>query len=287
MKFWAFIIILFLYSCTDYKDFSVNPEDCYAIEITNENKKITLLRDTVWLCSDESKCFKADVGKIEALLNTLRDFQVMGMSDYNPQEGFPINVDIKNKRGKTIKKLSFKPLVGSANIIASRDGGNCWVVGVPGLEINPQSNFDISPNYWKMNLLLDIEPLSFKHLDVENFINPLQSFSISSRTDSFVCINAEKHFVEQKNIINYITSLGSYSAFQFVENFSIKESDKIYKILYVNKNLDSVGINFYKKYIQDGSLDFNLMYFKTNDNSIGTVKYFDFERLLIDAQDLY
>ncbi len=40
MKFWAFIIILFLYSCTDYKDFSVNPEDCYAIEITNENKKI-------------------------------------------------------------------------------------------------------------------------------------------------------------------------------------------------------------------------------------------------------
>ena len=97
------------------------------------------------------------------------------------------------------------------------------------------------------------------------FINPLQSFSISSRTDSFVCINAEKHFVEQKNIINYITSLGSYSAFQFVENFSIKESDKIYKILYVNKNLDSVGINFYKKYVRTLSFQHRRKIHKEND----------------------
>lgn len=286
MRYFAIVFLFLIASCTDYKDFTINPDDCYQIEITSNGNSLKLLRDTAWICQHNNKNFVADKAKTEALLNTLRDLRVQGISNYNPQDSFPIEIVAKNKNGKNIKTLKIKPVESTPSMIISRDGGECCVVAVPGLDINPKSNFNSSPNYWKINTLIEIVPQNVKQITIENFVNPLQSFTISCNADSFVCKNGENRFISQKNIINYISSLGSYSAKDFLDNINLDEKNKIYKILYVEKKLDTTEVTFYKKFLPDGSPDFNLMYFKTPNNNYGTIKYFDVEQLLLNAEDL-
>lgn len=280
--------LCFLAACGGYPDFATQPSDCHAIRITHNNNQLTLCKDTAWYVDNNgSPLFYADNGKTEALLNTLADMSIQGISTYNPEKGFQYKVEILNSSNKVSKTLEFNPIAQSPNLVGSCNGSESYIVGIPGLSISPSINFNPDPDYWKNLALLEIFAPNISKISVTDFINPEQSFFISTNLDTFVIKNYknEPQSIPQSNIRQWIGALGSFHAAEYCQVASLPDSLKIYQVATTTKTGYESKITFYKKYLSDESPDFNRMYFSTLD-ATGTAKYFDFDLLLIGIDKL-
>lgn len=287
MKFFYFFILTLTFaaiSCNSDTDFPTEETDCQIVEISDGNKTVVLEKDTAWFVkSGEKKLFYCDKHKISALFNTLRDLQLQGLSSYNGETGFKNIITIKKQSGKTVKTLKFNPVGNSPQLIGSCNGGKCYVVAVPGLKENPSVNFSPEKNYWKELSLLEISGENFSSIKVENFLDTIQSFSIVLKDgvlEFFDYKNEKNQEIKQKNLREYIGSIiGIYRAKEQFSALQLPENNKIYSLTVNGKKID-----FFKK-IDNGKPDFNLMYFSCGED-FGTATYFNFEKILIDAEKL-
>ena len=287
MKFFYFFILTLTFaaiSCNSDTDFPTEETDCQIVEISDGNKTVVLEKDTAWFVkSGEKKLFYCDKHKISAFFNTLRDLQLQGLSSYNGETGFKNIITIKKQSGKTVKTLKFNPVGNSPQLIGSCNGGKCYVVAVPGLKENPSVNFSPEKNYWKELSLLEISGENFSSIKVENFLDTIQSFSIVLKDgvlEFFDYKNGKNQEIKQKNLREYIGSIiGIYRAKEQFSALQLPENNKIYSLTVNGKKID-----FFKK-IDNGKPDFNLMYFSCGED-FGTATYFNFEKILIDAEKL-
>jgi len=287
MKFFYFFILTLTFaaiSCNSDTDFPTEETDCQIVEISDGNKTVVLEKDTAWFVkSGEKKLFYCDKHKISAFFNTLRDLQLQGLSSYNGETGFKNIITIKKQSGKTVKTLKFNPVGNSPQLIGSCNGGKCYVVAVPGLKENPSVNFSPEKNYWKELSLLEISGENFSSIKVENFLDTIQSFSIVLKDgvlEFFDYKNEKNQEIKQKNLREYIGSIiGIYRAKEQFSALQLPENNKIYSLTVNGKKID-----FFKK-IDNGKPDFNLMYFSCGED-FGTATYFNFEKILIDAEKL-
>ena len=287
MKFFYFFILTLTFaaiSCNSDTDFPTEETDCQIVEISDGNKTVVLEKDTAWFVkSGEKKLFYCDKHKISAFFNTLRDLQLQGLSSYNGETGFKNIITIKKQSGKTVKTLKFNPVGNSPQLIGSCNGGKCYVVAVPGLKENPSVNFSPEKNYWKELSLLEISGENFSSIKVENFLDTIQSFSIVLKDgvlEFFDYKNEKNQEIKQKNLREYIGSIiGIYRAKEQFSALQLPENNKIYSLTVNGKKID-----FFKK-IDNGKPDFNLMYFSCGED-FGTATYFNFEKILIDADKL-
>ena len=287
MKFFYFFILTLTFaaiSCNSDTDFPTEETDCQIVEISDGNKTVVLEKDTAWFVkSGEKKLFYCDKHKISAFFNTLRDLQLQGLSSYNGETGFKNIITIKKQSGKTVKTLKFNPVGNSPQLIGSCNGGKCYVVAVPGLKENPSVNFSPEKNYWKELSLLEISGENFSSIKVENFLDTIQSFSIVLKDgvlEFFDYKNEKNQEIKQKNLREYIGSIiGIYRAKEQFSALQLPENNKIYSLTVNDKKID-----FFKK-IDNGKPDFNLMYFSCGED-FGTATYFNFEKILIDAEKL-
>jgi hypothetical protein len=287
MKFFYFFILTLTFaaiSCNSDTDFPTEETECQIVEISDGNKTVVLEKDTAWFVkSGEKKLFYCDKHKISAFFNTLRDLQLQGLSSYNGETGFKNIITIKKQSGKTVKTLKFNPVGNSPQLIGSCNGGKCYVVAVPGLKENPSVNFSPEKNYWKELSLLEISGENFSSIKVENFLDTIQSFSIVLKDgvlEFFDYKNEKNQEIKQKNLREYIGSIiGIYRAKEQFSALQLPENNKIYSLTVNGKKID-----FFKK-IDNGKPDFNLMYFSCGED-FGTATYFNFEKILIDAEKL-
>lgn len=279
-----------LQSCGDDTDFTVNKDDCASFDIISGNSQITIVRDTAWSIQDgEGRVVcPADINKIEAFFNVLRDIQVMGMSQRDASAGFDCEVVIHGRSGREIKNLRFAQVPGSANMIGSSDGGKCYVVGVPGLNQNPIVDFQPGVEYWKDKSLLLLSADNISKISIENFIDPSQTFFVETNVNDFAVRNSNGDIVPipQSNIKSWLGSIsGIYRASEYTEGVQLMAQDLIYRLKTRNRIGICDSILFYKKYLPDGKPDFNKMYFQKGTD-IGTAKYYDFDKVLMDLDRL-
>ena len=287
--FFLFMITLLAVACGGYPDYTIEPSECGMVRITHNSKSITLKKDTAWYVDiDGNNLFYADRGKIEALLNTLRDINIQGISNHDPKKDFQYTVEVFNQSERLTKTLKFNAIPSSANMVGSVDGSQCYVVGIPGLNISPSINFNPDPSYWKNLALLEVYAQNISQISVTHFNDPGQSFSISLNIDTFVVKDYENKpiAIPQDNVRQWLGALGTFRAAEYCVSPILPDSLKLSQVAIRTKSGDSQAIVFYKKSLADGSPDYNRMWFITPDGATGTAKYFDYDILLIGVEKL-
>ncbi len=292
MKKFLFLVLtaITLFACTDETDFSVDETEIGGVEIRGNNHSVNLLRDTSWYIADNEgrRINSCDEYKISAFFNVLRDVQVMGLSNH-PQNGdFDSEVVLKKNSGKILKTIRLKSVAGSSQMIGSVDGGKCYFVGVPGLNVSPISNFASTADYWKDLSLLELTPDNISKISVENFLEPEQSFFISTVADGFEIRGIDGNFIagiSEQNIRRYLGGIaGTYRAAQYVDVQHFTPADTICRLSVRTRLGDDESIIFFKK-MNGSQPDFNLMFFRKNGEH-GLAKYYDFDKVLVEAEGL-
>lgn len=295
MKFFNVLtLILFaaiaLSACSSDTNFSVEEQQIGDIEIKCGEKNIRLCCDTSWYIADNdgNRLYSCDEYKISAFFNVLRDIQVMGLSTHTQDAGFDTEVSLKKQSGSVVKTLRLKAVPKSPQMIGSVDNGKCYIVGVPGLNVSPICNFVADVDYWKDLSLLELSAYNISKISIENYIDPSQSFFISSKDDSFEAtdsIGTPINGVDEQNIRLWLGSIaGKYRAVGYVDTLNIAHNDIIYRLKVYSRVGIVDSISFFKKY-NGSNPDFNNMYFQKG-NETGIAKYYDFDKLLIDADRL-
>lgn len=284
----AILIIFVLTSCTDETDFQVVETEVGSVEIVENGHAVHLARDTAWYVADQDghRLFSCDDYKISAFFNVLRDIQVMGLSNHPKNGDFDSEIILKKPSGGEIKTLRLKTVAGSSQMIGCVDGGKCYVVGVPGLNVSPISNFSAAADYWKDLSLLEVSPDNISKISVENFTDLSQSFFISSLADGFEIRGIDGNIINNINEQSVRSWLGGiagiYRAAQYVDNERFEPADSIFRLSVRTRVGDEEKIVFYKK--NNGSQpDFNLMFFRKGSEQ-GTAKYYDFDKILVDLE---
>ena len=283
-KYWIIVLSLFtLISCSDDKDFQVVEDEVGKVEIVSGGKDLHLAKDTAWYVSDAEghRLCSCDEYKIAAFFNVLRDVQVMGLSNH-PQDGvFDSEIILKKPSGSEIKKIRLKSVAGSSQMIGSVNGGKCYIVGVPGLNVNPITNFSAAEDYWKDLSLLELTPYNISKISVENFADPAQSFFISTVADAFEIRGVDGNIftnIPEQSIRQWLGSIaGTYRAVKYVDAEQFVPADSIFRLKVRTRLGDEESITFYKK-----NNDFNLMFFSKGDER-GLAKYYDFDRVLVEV----
>ncbi|MDD6001634.1 MAG: hypothetical protein PUC50_05490 [Bacteroidales bacterium] len=284
-----FIITILAVACGGYPDYTIEPSKCGMVRITHNGKSITLKKDTAWYVDiDGNYLFYADRGKIDALLNTLRDINIQGISNHDPKKDFQYTVEVFNQSERLIKTLKFNAIPSSANMVGSVDGSQCYVVGIPGLNISPTINFNPDPSYWKNLALLEIYAQNVSQISITHFQDPKQSFSISLNIDTFVVKDFENKplAIPQTNVRQWLGALGTFCAAEYCTTPILPDSLKISQITVKTKSGETQAAAFYKRTQPDGTPDYNRMWFITPDGATGTAKYFDYDILLIGVDKL-
>lgn len=283
-KLWIIFVAIFtLISCSDDKNFQVVEDEVGKVVITSGDKDLHLAKDTAWYVSDAEghRLCSCDEYKITAFFNVLRDVQVMGLSNH-PQDGaFDVEVVLKKKSGSEIKNIRLKSVAGSSQMIGSVNGGKCYIIGVPGLNVSPIVNFSAAADYWKDLSLLELTPYNISKISVENFADPAQSFFISTVADGFEIRGADGNIITnipEQSIRQWLGSIaGTYRAVKYVDAEQFVPADSIFRLNVRTRLGDEESINFYKK-----ANDFNLMFF-SKGNERGLVKYYDFDKVLVEV----
>jgi len=283
-KYWIIVLTLFaLNSCADDRDFQVVETEVGGVEIIDGNKNLHLAKDTAWYVSDADghRLCSCDEYKIAAFFNVLRDVQVMGLSNH-PQDGaFDSEIILRKPSGSEIKNIRLKAVAGSSQMIGSVDGGKCYIVGVPGLNVNPIVNFSAAADYWKDLSLLELTPYNISKISVENFADPAQSFFISAVADGFEIRGADGNIITnipEQSIREWLGSIaGTYRAVKYVDAEQFAPADSIFRLNVRTRLGDEESVTFYKK-----NNDFNLMFF-SKGNEKGLAKYYDFDRVLVEV----
>jgi len=296
--FFLLALALMMSACGDDADFTVNQQDCGGFDIvTRDGNSIWIMnRDTAWWVYaqpdpsvDAAPLCMADNHKIAAFFNVLRDIQVMGLSSKDPEsQDCDSHIYIRNHSGRCSKELRFSAVPGSAQMTGKVNNGKYYIVGVPGLNQNPIEDFASTVEYWKDRSLLYIGEGNISAISVENLMDPSQTFRIKSDAGSFVLYGADDSAIDvpQANIRQYLGSItGIYRAAGYIEAIDLKDSDIIYRLMVRNCLGAEDVITFYKKYQPNGQPDFNQMYFRKGAD-IGTAKYFDFDKVLVDLERL-
>lgn len=284
-KYWIIVLSLFaLISCSDDKDFQVVEDEVGKVEIVSGGKDLHLAKDTAWYVSDAEghRLCSCDEYKISAFFNVLRDVQVMGLSNH-PQDGvFDSEIILKKPSGSEIKKIRLKSVVGSSQMIGSVNGGKCYIIGVPGLNVSPIENFSAAAGYWKDLSLLEVMPDNISKISVENFADPAQSFFISTVADGFEIRGADGNIIpgiDEQSIRRYLGGIaGKYRAAQYVDAQHFTPADSLFRLSVRTRIGDEETIVFYKK---EG--DFNQMFFRKGVEQ-GLAKYYDFDKVLVEVE---
>ena len=284
-KYWIFVLAIFtLISCSDDTDFQVDDNEVGQVEIVGNGNRIRLAKDTAWYVSDAEgrRLCSCDEYKIAAFFNVLRDIQVMGLSNH-PQDGaFDSEVILKKSSGSEIKQLRLKSVAGSSQMIGSVNGGKCYVIGVPGLNVSPIENFSAAAGYWKDLSVLEVMPDNISKISVENFADPAQSFFISTVADGFEIRGADGNIIpgiDEQSIRRYLGGIaGKYRAAQYVDAQHFTPADSLFRLSVRTRIGDEETIVFYKK---EG--DFNQMFFRKGVER-GLAKYYDFDKVLVEVE---
>lgn len=287
-KFVIAAVMMVAVSCSQYPDFSVKESDCYALRIINQQSDIMLKKDTAWYVeTNGEKQFYADHKRIQSLFNTLKDIDIQGISSYNPNKDFNYTIEVIKKNGKVSKTLKFNPIASSPNLVGSCNGSDCYIVGIPGLNISPAVNFNSNADYWKNLSLLEISASNIAKISITNYADLAQSFTISTNIDTFVISNyqGEPLPIMQDNIRQWLGTLHTFNADEICPTPTLPDSLKLYQVSLTTKSGIQNNITFYKKNLPNGSPDFNKMWF-ISENASGTVKYFDYDILLVGVDYL-
>ena len=283
------LITVCIVGCDGYPDFSVQQENCSMVCITHEGANITLKSDTAWYVDlNGEKLFYADRNKVDALFNTLKDINIQGISSFNPENNFQYTIEVYNLRGKLNKTLKFNSIASSPNMVGSCNGSKCYVVGIPGLNISPTINFNPDPSYWKNLALLEVYAQNISQISITHFNDPEQSFSISLNIDTFIVKDFENKplAIPQDNVRQWLGALGTFRAAEYCTSPILPDSLKLSQVAIKTKSGESENIIFYKKTLDNGTPDYNQMWFITPEGATGKAKYFDFDMLLIGVEKL-
>ena len=286
MRNFSLLILTFfvLISCSDETDFQVFENEVGQVEIVDNGNKIRLARDTAWYVADADgqRLYSCDEYKISAFFNVLRDIQVMGLSNHSQDGGFDAEIVLMKESGRKIKNLRLKAVAGSPQMIGSVNGGKCYVVGVPGLNVNPIVSFSALADYWKDLSLLELTPYNISKISVENFADPAQSFFISTVADGFEIRGADGNIIsgiDEQSIRRYLGSIaGKYRAAQYVDDQHFAPADSLFRLSVRTRIGDEETIVFYKK---EG--DYNQMFFRKGVER-GLAKYYDFDKILVEVE---
>lgn len=293
----ALTIAMLAQACSSDADFAVSQQDCGGFSISSpDGAQVSLqLCDTAWWImqsageSAPKPIHIADSHKISAFFNVLRDIQVMGLSIKDAaKDRFDCRIELRGASGRAQKEIRLQGVPGSPQMVGSVNGGQCYIVGVPGLRQSPIEDFSPTVEYWKDRSLLTIAEAGISAIAVRNIQDPAQGFSIKAEEGKYSVYGADSQFIDipQQNILQYLGAIaGSYRAAQYVDSSSAIVSDMIYSLKVRSIMGAEDSIYFYKKYLPDGQPDFNQMYFRKGAD-IGTAKYFDFDRLLVDLDKL-
>lgn len=283
------LITVCIVGCDGYPDFSVQQENCSMVRISHEGADITLKSDTAWYVDlNGEKLFYADRNKVDALFNTLKDINIQGISSFNPENNFQYTIEVYNLRGKLNKTLKFNSIASSPNMVGSVDGSKCYVVGIPGLNISPTINFNPDPSYWKNLALLEVYAQNISQISITHFNDPEQSFSISLNIDTFIVKDFENKplAIPQDNVRQWLGALGTFRAAEYCTSPILPDSLKLSQVAIKTKSGESENVIFYKKTLDNGTPDYNQMWFITPEGATGKAKYFDFDMLLIGVEKL-
>lgn len=283
------LIIVCIVGCDGYPDFSVQQENCSMVRISHEGADITLKSDTAWYVDlNGENLFYADRNKIDALFNTLKDINIQGISNFNPENNFQYTIEVYNLRGKLNKTLKFNSIASSPNMVGSCNGSKCYVVGIPGLNISPTINFNPDPSYWKNLALLEVYAQNISQISITHFNDPEQSFSISLNIDTFIVKDFENKplAIPQDNVRQWLGALGTFRAAEYCTSPILPDSLKLSQVAIKTKSGESENVIFYKKTLDNGTPDYNQMWFITPEGATGKAKYFDFDMLLIGVEKL-
>lgn len=283
------LITVCIVGCDGYPDFSVQQENCSMVRISHEGADITLKSDTAWYVDfNGEKLFYADRNKVDALFNTLKDINIQGISNFNPENNFQYTIEVYNLRGKLNKTLKFNSIASSPNMVGSCNGSKCYVVGIPGLNISPTINFNPDPSYWKNLALLEVYAQNISQISITHFNDPEQSFSISLNIDTFIVKDFENKpiAIPQDNVRQWLGALGTFRAAEYCTSPILPDSLKLSQVAIKTKSGESENVIFYKKTLDNGTPDYNQMWFITPEGATGKAKYFDFDMLLIGVEKL-
>lgn len=276
--FTLFVIISFA-ACVDNTDFSINPQKCKSLTISDTaQKSLTLIFTDKWYVKTDNGNFPADTSKLTALFNTLRDMLPVGSAPESFKKAFSIRVSAFDNNNNLIKTLDLGAVASTSDLIICRDSDKPYVASVPGLDINPIQNFSVNPSYWFYSVLSDIPFSHISFLSVENFENHEASFKIILQDNKFIITDFEDKLLEvdKQSIANYLCAYGIFSAAEITDN--IVDTEKFYQLKATFTSGRILDITFYKKY-NNNSPDYNLMWFRSG-SLCGTVKYFDVDLLL-------
>ncbi len=286
MRKFCFLILIFftLIACSDDTNFQVMEDDVYQVQMVNNDHKILLARDTAWYVADADgrRLYSCDEYKIAAFFNVLRDVQVMGLSNH-PQDGaFDVDVQLMKQSGGVIKNIRLKSVAGSPQMIGSVNGGQCYVIGVPGLNVSPIVNFAATAEYWKDLSLLELTPYNISKISVENFAAPAQSFFVSSVANGFEIRGIDGNIIDgidEQSVRHWLGSIaGTYRAAKYVDAAHFSSADSLFRLRVCSRVGTEDEILFYRK-----ANDFNLMFFQKN-GEYGLAKYYDFDNLLVELE---
>ncbi len=291
-------VALMLAACHDDTDFTVLEDRCGGFDIeTRDGGSIWILnRDTAWWVyhqpdtrENAKPLCMADRHKISAFFNVLRDIQVMGLSSKDPgSRDCDSHISIRDFSGRCTKELRFSAVPGSSQMTGKVNNGKYYIVGVPGLNQSPIEDFSSAVEYWKDRQLLYVGEDNVSAISVENMIDPSQSFAIVGNAGVFEVHRADAAKVDaaQQKIRQYLGSIvGIYRAASYLESASLDDSDMIYRLKVSNLLGAEEEIAFYRKCLPDGQPDFNQMYFRKGTD-VGTAKYYDFDKVLVDLDKL-
>ena len=181
-----------------------------------------------------------------------------------------------------MKKIRLKSVAGSSQMIGSVNGGKCYIIGVPGLNVSPIENFSAAAGYWKDLSLLEVMPDNISKISVENFADPAQSFFISTVADGFEIRGADGNIIpgiDEQSIRRYLGGIaGKYRAAQYVDAQHFTPADSLFRLSVRTRIGDEETIVFYKK---EG--DFNQMFFRKGVER-GLAKYYDFDKVLVEVE---
>ena len=282
---------IILSACSDDTNFSVDEHQIGDIDIKCGDKNIRLRCDTSWYISDNDgrRLYSCDEHKMSTFFNVLRDIQVMGLCPLEHLGSFDAEVSLKKHSGSVVKTLRLNAVQGAPQMIGCVDDGKCYVVGVPGLKVSPICNFVADVEYWKDLSLLELSPYNITKISVENYIDTLQSFFVSLLDDgSYVATDnngVRINDIDEQNIRLWLGSIaGKYRAVEYIDTLNVANKDIIYRLKISSRIGTEDSITFYKKF-NGSNPDFNNMYFRKG-NEIGIAKYYDFDKLFIDADRL-
>ncbi|MCR5454844.1 MAG: hypothetical protein K6F33_07660 [Bacteroidales bacterium] len=286
MRKFCFLILTFftLIACTDDTDFQVVEDEVGQVQFVGNGNKILLARDTAWYVADADgrRLYSCDEYKIEAFFNVLRDVQVMGLSTHAQDGAFDVDVQLMKQSGSVIKNIRLKSVAGSPQMIGSVNGGKCYVVGVPGLNVSPIVNFASTAEYWKDLSLLELTPYNISKISVENFADPAQSFFISTVADGFEIRGNDGNIIDgidEQSVRHWLGSIaGTYRAARYVDAEHFAPTDSLFRLRVRSRVGIEDEIVFFKK-----DNDFNLMFFQKNGER-GLAKYYDFDNLLVELE---